>query len=160
MSADMFLKLDGITGESKDKKHTNEIEVQAMTWGMVQTGTGGSGGGSGTGKVAIQDITISKYVDSASADLLLKCANGTHIAKGVFVARKAGGENPLEYLKVTMNEVLIASVSHSGSSGGELMSETVSLNFAKVEVEYFEQDDKGIGTPKGSMTWDVKANAK
>lgn len=160
MSADMFLKLDGIKGESKDKSHKEEIDVLAMSWGLAQTGTGGMGGGSGTGKVAVQDITISKYVDAASADLLLKCANGTHIATGVFVARKAGGENPLEYIKITMTEVLVASVSHAGSGGGEMMSEVVTLNFAKVQVEYFEQDDKGIGTPKGQMTWDVKANSK
>jgi type VI protein secretion system component Hcp len=40
------------------------------------------------------------------------------------------------------------------------MTESVSLNFAKFQVDYQEQKPDGSGSPAGSMGWDVKANQK
>ena len=48
MAVDMFLKLDGIKGESKDSKHSGEIEILAWSWGLSNSGSFGSGGGGGT----------------------------------------------------------------------------------------------------------------
>ena len=46
MAKDIFLKLDDIPGESLDAKHSGEIEVNHMSWGMVQSASThmGSGG--------------------------------------------------------------------------------------------------------------------
>ena len=38
MAVDYFLKIDGIEGESTDKKHAKEIDVDAWSWGESQTG--------------------------------------------------------------------------------------------------------------------------
>ena len=35
-SADYFLKLEGVDGESKDDKHKGEIEIQSFSWGATQ----------------------------------------------------------------------------------------------------------------------------
>ncbi|MCP6726322.1 type VI secretion system tube protein Hcp, partial [Klebsiella pneumoniae] len=51
-AVDMFLKLDGVTGESQDSKHKGEIHIESFSWGMNQTGASGSGGGGGAGKVS------------------------------------------------------------------------------------------------------------
>ena len=76
MAVDMFLKLDGVKGESKDKVHTNEIDVLAWSWGMSNSGTAHVGGGAGSGKVSVQDLSFTKYVDSSSPNLMLNCCNG------------------------------------------------------------------------------------
>src|SRR5271163_751857 len=109
MAVDMFLKLNGVKGESKDKVHTKEIDVLAWSWGMSNSGTAHVGGGAGSGKVNVQDITISKYVDSSSPKLILACCNGTHYANGQLTVRKAGG-NPVEYIKVKLETVMITGV--------------------------------------------------
>src|SRR5262245_37922510 len=96
--ADMFLKLTNIKGEALDKKHPGEIEVLSWSFGASQTGSAHGGTGSGTGKVAIQDLTITHYVDTASTDLLKHLTNGKHIDEGILTVRKAGGTH-LEYLK-------------------------------------------------------------
>ena len=49
MAVDMFLKLDGIKGESKDAKHKDEIHIESFSWGMNQTGAHAAGGGGGAG---------------------------------------------------------------------------------------------------------------
>ena len=158
MAVDMFLKLDGIKGESKDSKHKDEIHIESFSWGMNQTGAHGTGGGGGAGKVSVHDISVTKYLDKSSASLMLACCNGKHIANGLITVRKAG-EKPLEYLKIKLEDILISGVQHAGH-GSDLLTENLSLNFAKFHLEYQEQKPDGSGQPGGEMGWDVKANVK
>ena len=144
MAVDMFLMLDDVKGESADEKHKEEIDVLAWSWGMSQSGTTHVGGGGGAGKVAVQDISITKYVDKSTPNLVKSCCIGKHYDKAVLVVRKAG-EKPLEYLKITMEEVLIANLSTGGSGGEDRLTENVTLNFAKFKVEYTPQKKDGTG---------------
>jgi len=159
MAIDMFLKLDGIKGESKDDKHKDEIHIESFSWGMSQTGSMGHGGGGGAGKVSVHDISISKNVDKSSCDLMYHCASGKHIPSGLITVRKAG-EKPLEYLKIKLTDILISGVQDSGSGHGDQVGESITLNFAKFQVDYQEQKPDGTGSPAGSMGWDIKANVK
>ena len=158
---DAFLKLDGIKGESADAKHTGEIDITSFSWGLSQTGIQATGGGGGAGKVAFQDISFIKKTDASSPLLMLNCANGTHIKEGNFVVRKAGGTQ-LEYLKLKLTDILVSSFKDHGSiSGGDIPTESLTLNFAKVEYSYQQQgaDGKAQGGPI-LAGWDVKANQK
>jgi type VI secretion system secreted protein Hcp len=159
MAVDMFLKIEGeISGESQDKAHKGDIDVLAWSWGMSNSGTFHMGGGGGAGKANFQDISVTKYVDSASPVLMLYCANGDHFDKAKLIVRKAGKE-PLEYIVIDMLNVLITSVSTGGSGGEDRLTENVSLNFAKVKVAYVEQNPDGSGKPAKEFVWDIAGNA-
>lgn len=160
MAVDMTFKIDSIKGESKLEKHIDEIDVLAWSWGMSQSGTFHGGGGGGAGKVNMQDLSFTKYVDKSSPELMLACSNGKHIKDAVLTIRKAG-EKPLEYLTITLEKLLVSSLSTGGSGGEDRLTENVTLNFAKVKVEYQEQDEKG--GPKGgkvTYSWDIEKNVK
>ena len=161
MAVDMFLELDGIKGETIDKvyKSKNAMDVRSFNWGLSNTGTFHHGSGGGSGKANFQDISVVKFTDKATADLMLMCANGKHIAKGVLTCRKAG-EKPLEYMKITMTEVLVSSFSTGSAADDERHTETVTLNFAKVKVEYFMQNSSGSKEPGGEMAFDIAGNSK
>jgi type VI secretion system secreted protein Hcp len=159
MAVDMFLKLDGIKGESQDKSHKDEIAVLAWSWGMSNSGSAHLGGGAGSGKVNVQDLSLTKYIDVSTPDLMLACCNGKHIAKAQLTVRKAG-ESALEYVIIKLEDILVASVSTGGSGGEDRLTENVTLNFAKVDVEYTGQDAKGGAGAKPKMGWDIPANAK
>jgi type VI secretion system secreted protein Hcp len=159
MAVDMFLKLDGIKGESVDSKHKDEIAVLAWSWGMSNSGSAHLGGGAGSGKVNVQDLSLTKYIDVSTPDLMLSCCNGKHIAKAQLTVRKAG-ETALEYMIIKFEDLLVASVSTGGSGGEDRLTEHVSLNFAKVNVEYTQQDQKGGSGAKPKMGWDIPGNAK
>ncbi len=155
MASDMYLSLEGIEGEARDKVHAGEIDVLSWSWGMTQSGSMHSGGGGGAGKVNVQDLSISKPVDKASPTLMLKCCKGEHIPSGVLTVRKAGG-TPLEYYIIKLEKILISSVSTGGSGGEDSLTENITLNFEKVEVNYQPQDDKGAadgGTV--DLTWNI-----
>lgn len=157
MAVDMFLKLDDVKGESVDDKHKEEIDVLAWSWGMSQSGTTHIGGGGGSGKVAVQDISITKYVDKASPNLIKSCCNGKHYKEAVLVVRKAG-EKPLEYVKITMKEVLVANISTGGSGGEDRLTENVTLNFAEFKLEYAPQKKDGTGEAAITAAWDIAEN--
>jgi type VI secretion system secreted protein Hcp len=159
MSTDAFLKIDGITGESKDKVHGKEIDVLAWQWGMTNSGTVHVGGGAGAGKVNVQDLSFTKYVDSSSPKLMLNCANGEHYASALLTVRKAGG-TPLEYIKVKMETVVITAITTGGSGTEDRLTENVCLNFAKVSVDYVPQKADGTGDTAIPFGWDIGANTK
>jgi type VI secretion system secreted protein Hcp len=159
MAVDMFIKIGDIKGESKDKEHAEEIDVLAWSWGMSNSGNAHMGGGQGAGKVNVQDLSFTKYIDKASPDLMLVCCNGKHIPEAKLSVRKAG-ENPLNYLSITMKDLIVTSVSTGGSGGEDKLTENVTLNFAKVNVEYTEQTDKGTAGAKPKMGWNIAANTK
>jgi type VI secretion system secreted protein Hcp len=159
MAVDMFLKCDGLAGESQDDSHKGEIDVLAWSWGASNSGTTHTGGGGGAGKVSVQDISVTKYVDNASTDLLLACCNGKHYSEMILTVRKAG-ETPLEYIVMTMKDCLISSVSTGGSGGEDRLTENVSINFGSVEISYQEQKPDGGGGAKKRFGWDIAANKK
>jgi type VI secretion system secreted protein Hcp len=161
-ATDIFIKIDGIKGESHDAKHAGEIDVLSWSFGAQQTGAGHGGGGSGAGKVSIGDLQFVKRADTSSTALLLACCAGTHIKDAVLTVRKAG-DKPLEFMQLKLSDVLVSSFQEGGSHNADsLPVENVSLNFAKVEVIYKEQDNT-TGAQKGGdfkMGWDVKKNVK
>ena len=158
MAVDMFLKLGTIKGASADKKgHEFEIEVISWSWGMNQSATTHSGTGGGSGKVAVNDINITKYVDAASPTLMKFCAKADHVPDGLVTVRKAGG-TALEYLKIAMNDIIVSSVSTGGAGGEDRLTESITLNFAKVEVTYTPQKSDGTGGGPVGFKWDIPGN--
>jgi type VI secretion system secreted protein Hcp len=159
MAMDMFIKIGDLKGESRDKTHKEKIDVLAWSWGMSNSGTSHVGGGSGSGKVSVQDLSFTKYIDLTSPDLMLACCNGKHYPESKLIVRKAG-ETPLEYLIITMTDCMVTAVSTGGSGGEDKLTENVTLNFAKVKVDYVEQTATGTPGGKPKMGWDISGNAK
>jgi type VI secretion system secreted protein Hcp len=159
MAMDQFLKIADVKGEARDHKHKDEIDVLAWSWGMSNSGTSHMGGGAGAGKVNVQDISVTKYIDKASTVLMNSCAVGKHHKEATLVVRKAG-EKPLEYVKIKMTDVMITSISTGGSGGEDRLTENVTLNFAKVNVEYVAQKADGSGEAPLTMGYDMAENKK
>src|ERR1041384_258987 len=149
MAVDMFLKLDGIKGESKADGHKDEIDISSFSWGMTQQGTFSGGGGGGAGKVNVQDCHFTKNVDTATCPLMLACCAGDHIGTGLITFRKAGGKQE-EYLKIKIQDLLVSSYQQGGNSA-DVVHDQFSLNFSKVTVEYKVQDEKGKTSAGGNM---------
>lgn len=127
---------------------------------MSNSGTTHMGGGGGSGKVNVQDLSFTKYTDSASNALIMHCCEGKHIPKATLVCRKAGG-SPLEYIVIEFEEVLVSAVSTGGSGGEDRLTENVTLNFAKFKYAY--QPQKADGSADGGAKeagWNIAANVK
>jgi type VI secretion system secreted protein Hcp len=160
MASDIFAKIGDIKGESLDSKHKDEIEVLSFSWGLTNGASigagGGAGGGAGAGKATFQDLTIVHTIDKASPLLMKACATGQHLKEATITHRKAG-KGQQEFLIVKMNDVLITGVVHGGA-GGSPASESVSLVFAKVDLEYKPQKADGSLDAGIHFKYDIKGN--
>ena len=154
-TVDYFLKIDGIAGESQDSKHKGEIELESFSWGAAQADR--PGGGGGAGKVQMQDFHFVMTVNKASPKLFLACASGQHLKQATFVARKAGKDQQ-EFLLYKFTDILISSYQTGGAGGDTLPFDQVSLNFAKIEMEFRPQKPDGSLGPSEKSGWDVKKN--
>ncbi|MBL8203496.1 MAG: type VI secretion system tube protein Hcp [Blastocatellia bacterium] len=157
-AVDYFLKIEGIPGESQDHKHKDEIQIESWSWGETQVGSHSSGGGGGAGKVQMQDFHFVMKVNKASPKLLLACANGEHIKSASLVCRKAGKEQQ-EFLKYKFSDILISSYQTGGSGGSDVIPmDQLSLNFTKIEVEYYTQKPDGGVVLGAKAGYDLKQN--
>ena len=160
MAVDMFLKIDGIDGDSSAHKHKGEIEILSFSWGITnQTSTGGGGGG-GVGKAVVQDFIIVKEVGSSSPQILEKCCRGQHIPSVSLTL--ASKETKLEYMNIKLEDVLISSYQTGGAGGGSAAMDEVKFNFSRLDVQaanskgQFEQVscDFGKGTTDAAHNHD------
>jgi len=156
MGSDIFAKLGDIKGESIDDKHKDEIEVLSFSWGVSNTAVINPGAGGAPGKATFQDLSIVHRVDKSSPHLLRACATGTHFKDAVITHRKAG-KGQQEYLIFKLNDVIVTGVTHGGS-GGESYSESVTLAFAKVDIEYKPQKADGSLDAGIHFKYDLKFN--
>lgn len=146
MATDIYLKLDGITGECEAKGHEKEIEILSWSHGFSQpTSPVRSSSGATVEKANHQDITFSKYLDSATDEILGKCWNGDQIKTAILSCWRADGKNtPVEYLNIKMEKVVVSTYS-IGGGGGDIPIENVTLSYGKVVYTYKDQK-KADGT--------------
>lgn len=156
MASDIFAKIGDIKGESLDAKHKDEIEILSFSWGVINSGSAATGSGAGSGKATFQDLVVVHNIDKASPDLMRACATGTHLKEATITHRKSG-KGQQEFLVVKMNDVIITGVTHGGATG-QPYSETVSLAFAKVDLEYKPQKPDGSLDAGVFFKYDIKAN--
>ena len=150
---DITLKIDGIDGESKIDGHEDEIDILAWSWDVSNTGTLHVGGGGGAGIANVGDLSVTKYIDKSSTDLVLAVLNGTPFKEATLTVRKAG-ESPVNYLKITISPVLVTNVSPGGSGGEDRLTESVTLNFAKFCYEYTPQKEDGSADAVIKKCWE------
>src|SRR5262245_11332810 len=146
MATDYFLKLTDVEGESSQKGHEGQIDLLSWSWGESNSGSSSEGGGSGSGKVNMQDFNFAMKINKASPALFKFCASGTHIKEGTLTCRRAGKE-PRPYLSIKFTDCLVSSFQTGGSSGDEVPTDQISLNFSKIEYSYTPQKADGtLGT--------------
>ena len=111
-AVDYFLKIDGVNGESTDAGHKDWIEVESWSWGAAAESPGGSGR---AGRACAFAFNFTKKVDKASPQLMATAVSGMHFKNAIITARKAG-DKPQDYLKFTLEDVMVSSYQAGGST--------------------------------------------
>ncbi|MEA2381100.1 MAG: type secretion system secreted protein Hcp [Solirubrobacteraceae bacterium] len=166
-NADMFLKLDGVAGDSTDDKHKNEINVTSFAFAL---GRGGDGTGSAAGvagvapaaKGRLQTLRVDKLYDSASPKLFRAAASGQHIKSAVLTFRRSG-DNDIEFLTYTLSDVQVTSYDQGGKDGDARdlgsLEEEVGLTAAKMHVTEQTVDANGKKGPTVNADWALPKTA-
>lgn len=152
----MFLKLDSLKGESRDKQHEDEIDVLTLGFGGINTptGTNGSTGQRTPGTVALSGLNLTKYFDRASLALFTAAVAGTHFHEAIITVRK-NGSKPTNLLVITLDNVIVSSLAEGGSSGEDRLTENVTFNFMSIYIRYWPQNSDGSQGQMMGGGWDV-----
>ncbi|MFS2222873.1 Hcp family type VI secretion system effector [Pantoea sp. B65] len=153
MSTDMYLKVEGVSGESKDSNHNGWTDITSFSWGATQQGnTGGA-----VGKVNFSDLHITAPVDKSVTALIKYCATGKYVNKVELSLCRAGGQQ-IEFLKITLQDVLVTTVDFSGATKDDKLAVTYCFQAAKVRQQYWETTSSGGKGAETSAGWDIKEN--
>src|SRR6185312_12018427 len=129
------------------------IEILSYSHGVAQQITGDQSNQKRTsGKPNHQDFTITKYLDLASASLVDYCNQAKPLASVVLTVgqNENGKVNP--FMKYTLTNALISSVSVGGGGGGK-PQETVTFNYTKMTWTYNQQKEEVGTSGNNSAIW-------
>jgi type VI secretion system secreted protein Hcp len=154
---DMFLKLDGVEGESPDSAHKGEIQVNGFSLNAVSGRDAFTN--QAAGAVRMSHVTIRAKIDKSTPKLFTKIAKNEKIPSAVLACRKAGGEQ-FEYFKMTLSDVLVVKVQVGGSGGGGAIPQCeFDLAYGKIEISAKEQTTGGPTSGPVMFVFNLTSNA-
>lgn len=157
-SADIFLWLDGLQGESQDAKFKSQIEILSYTQSFRNDGAGHSGGGGGQGKVQCGAVTVLKNIDRSSPELIHHVTAGTRFREGVLSFRNVQSRDTGVYYIVKLSEVFVVSIDQTDNPDPGKIVEKVVLSAAKYRFEYRPQKADGSFGASVTFGFDCEAN--
>ncbi|KVP80099.1 Hcp family type VI secretion system effector [Burkholderia ubonensis] len=162
MGVAMFMKVDGVTGESADAQHKGWTDIQTFSWGASQPGAMASGSGGNAGKASFNDLVVVAYMDKGAPAIIKNCASGKHLPSVEISACKTGGTQ-VEFMRVTLQEVLVTSAQVAGVDPGDVADRLLmhyGFQAAKVKKQYWQQNDNGGKGAEVSVGWNIKENTE
>lgn len=161
MAQDVYLKIDGISGESTDSKHKDWIEILSFSHGMSQPASIASGtSGRSSERVNMSDFSVVKEMDKASPMLAQACCDGRHIKEVKIELCEATGDKHT-YMVYTMENAIISSFQPGGAKEGGKPLENLTFNFGKIKWEYTPIGHDGKpGSKVGPYGWNLEENKK
>jgi type VI secretion system secreted protein Hcp len=151
----IFLKYGDIKGETTQVTHKEWIEVNSFQFGVGRGISSGVGGGSKREATApsVSEITVTKTMDVASPLLLKEAIGGKAVTAKIELTQTDNKGTHVSFQKYILTNTLVSG--YSVSSGGDRPSESLSLNFTKIDSEYLKIDDKFASTTTGHVIYDI-----
>lgn len=160
MAIDIYLKIDGIRGESADSTHIGWIEVASAQWGVTQprSATSSTAGGHTAERCEHRTLSLTKLADLSSPILMQTCSMGRTIPKVTLECMRADCDGiPVKYYEVEMENVLIAHIEQMVSEG-HVLNDSFGLRFSLVRWKYTQQKIGGGMGGNTSGGWCLATN--
>jgi type VI secretion system secreted protein Hcp len=132
-ASSIHMRFTGITTGTPAADHSTDIPVSSFSFGASR-GVSGPSPHTAT-KPNLSDISLTHTTDAYSTKLLNSALRGTATATAPVVTlffTATGTSGPYDYLTITLTNVLVSS--YQVSSGGEVPTESISLNFVKMTM--------------------------
>jgi type VI secretion system secreted protein Hcp len=143
----IYMNYNNIPGDTTAEGHEKWIELKSLQWGVgrgISAPTGGAADREASAP-SVSEIVVTKDTDVASPKLLNEAYQGEGQDCTIDFCKTDKGKLEV-YLTITLNNTMISG--HSFSSGGDRPTESLSLNFTKVEFKNTNMGAAGeTGTP-------------
>ncbi len=131
----IYINFDGIKGDATHSRHKQWLDIESLQWGAgraIMTRSG-SAQNREASEPSVSEVTITKRMDSSSAQLFQAACAGNE-GKTVVIHLVTTGDPGDVYMTYTLHNTLVSS--YSVSTSGDTPKESVSFNFTKVEMKY------------------------
>jgi type VI secretion system secreted protein Hcp len=150
-----------IKGESLAEGHKGSdgwIEINSVQWGLgrgISSPTGHSSKREASAP-SVSEVVVTKLMDSTSPLFAQEGAIGKG-EEATIELTETGSDKLNVFLTLKLSNTMVSG--YSLSSGGDRPSESISLNFTKIEMTYQGYDDqhKADAAKKKTFTYDVAA---
>jgi type VI secretion system secreted protein Hcp len=157
----LFIKFDGVDGESHDKDHKQWSDLLSFSWGLHKAGAGATGQTRRRGVATVEDVVCTKEYDKSSPKLAEAIVAGKVFPKVEIHNTATYGEGRATFLKYELKNVMVSSHNVAAAGAGDAVpTESLSLNFEEVKQTYVEYDAKGSKKGNVEMTWKVEEGQK
>lgn len=147
-----------IKGECTLTDFKDKMELLSFSHGVAMQMTGDLSNTERTsGKPNHQDMTITKYLDSASPVLSQSCCEGKGFKEVKIIIGRNDSGKVIQLMQYTLSNVVISSIS-VGGGGGDKPVETVTLNYNKVGWTYTSQHAEVGQNGVVDGKWDLTTN--
>jgi type VI secretion system Hcp family effector len=145
----IFVKIDGVTGESIDANHKGWSNAESFSYVIGQEPM--HSGDARRGRAAEMGVEVVKPIDSVTPYLSDAVAKGKVVPK-MTIEVCAGGEGGGCSLTCDLKHVRITSVTIK-SENQSLPLETISLEFDEIRLRYTGYSQTGASTGSKEFNW-------
>jgi len=161
MSVEIYLKLDGIAGGSRNFAFKGCTDITSWAWEMDSNRN--TSELSENDKTACRQISVVKRIGMESPDIMAHYMKGKVIpyANLTAIPLVSKREARQKYLSIHMEEVLIKSIMTGGNATEEFFNETLVLLFGRVRTEFTVNPAIGSDVSTAtdySFAWDIAHN--
>lgn len=158
-----YMKIDGIEGESTDSGHDKWINLLNLSQGVSRPMKAGAADNTRSRASAdVGDVVIVKEMDASTPKLIQALCDGKNFKEiTIDLCTQTGQGKRVAYYQVKLTDVYITSYDVSGgATDGSVPTESLSMNFAKIEWTYDKLDKQGKSQGKVPAQWDVGKGAE
>ncbi len=150
----LYMKYGSIDGDVTAAGHEKWIELHSFQWGVGRSISSpiGASADRESSAPSISEISVTKDQDKASVKLLSEALYGDGV-KATIDFTRTEKDKLTTFLTFTLDEVMISG--YSLSSGGDRPSESVSLNFTKIEMKTTPTGAANKSESPESTTYDI-----
>ena len=157
-SADIFLALDGIPGDSADANHKNEIAIESFAFLAKRPTTT-------PGATKLSSLRLDKVYDVSSPKLFAAATSGRRIKNAILTFSTSSDPAGTDVLTYKLTDVTVTSYEQGGANPDTKplgsLEEEIGLRAARVSVSEKRLGASGKPSPPVTATWQVpKASSK
>lgn len=155
----VYVKIEGINGNATHENHKKWLDVSSLQFGVgraISTPSGSTANREAS-EPSVSEVTLTKLMDESSPHLLIEACVGA-VSKKTEIHLVSTGSPGVTYAEYTLTNTLVSA--YSMSTGGDRPSESISLNFTKIEFKYTPYDDKHKAGSPIAVGYDLSTTKK
>jgi type VI secretion system secreted protein Hcp len=155
-SADIFLSIDGIAGDSTDARHKNQIAIESFAFLAKRPTTSSARGATA---VRFSGLRLDKVYDVSSPKLFAAATSGRHLKSATVTFSTSSDPAGTDVVAYKLSDVTLTSYAQGGANPDEKalgsLEEEIGLTAARISVTEKTFNANGNPGPAVTASWQV-----